>query len=75
MAETPGAGDTVDRPPAHMKKTTLKLKRTNSQRKRDALIAAGVAPSRFGQRKPAQPHRDRKFEAARGERKHKTGWE
>jgi hypothetical protein len=58
-----------------MKRPLIKLKRTNAQRKRDALIAAAVAPSRFGKRMPAQPHRDRKHEAARGERKHKKGWE
>ena len=57
-----------------MNRSVIKLKRTNVQRKRDALITAGVAPSGFGKRKPAQPHRDRKHEAARGERKHKKRW-
>ncbi len=58
-----------------MRKQTVRLQRTPAQRKRDALIAAGVAPSRFGKRKPTQPHRDRKREAVRGERKHRKEWE
>lgn len=58
-----------------VKKSVTKLKRTNAQRRRDALVAAGVAPSRFGLRKPAQAHRDRKREKARGQRKHKKSWE
>ena len=58
-----------------MKKQTVRLPRTPAQRKRDALIAAGVAPSSFGKRKPAQLHRDRKREAARGERKHRKAWQ
>ncbi len=41
--------------------------RTNAQR--NALLAAGIAPSRDSQRKPPQPHRDSKHAAARGERK------
>ncbi len=31
-----------------MKRSAIKLERTNVQRKRDALIAAAVAPSGFG---------------------------
>ncbi|MHB1540057.1 MAG: hypothetical protein ACYCV6_10935 [Steroidobacteraceae bacterium] len=58
-----------------MKHTRIKLQPTPAQRKRDALVRAGIAPSRFGRRKPAQPHRDRKREAARGERKHGKDWE
>lgn len=58
-----------------MNKDTPKLKRGNAQRKRDALVHAGIAPSRFGKRKPAQVHRDRKREATRGARKHKKRWE
>ena len=58
-----------------MRKTRIKIKRSNVVRKREALIAAGVAPSHFGKRKPGQPHRDRKHEAARGERKHKGIWD
>ena len=58
-----------------MRKQTVRLKRTQAQRKRDALIAAGVAPSAFGKRKPTQPHRDRKREAASGGRKHRKEWE
>ena len=43
-----------------MKKIRVTIARPNAQRKREALIAAGVAPSQFGRRA-----------AARGERKHK----
>ena len=57
-----------------MKKARIRIPRTNAQRKRDALPAAGVAPSQFGRRAVAQPHRDRKQAAARGERKHKRPW-
>ena len=57
-----------------MKKIRIRIVRPNAQRKREALIAAGVAPSQFGRRAAAQPHRDRKQAAARGERKHKRPW-
>ncbi len=58
-----------------MTRVRVKIPRTHAQRRRDALIAAGVAPSGFGKRKAAQPHRDRKHAAARGERKHKRPWD
>jgi len=55
-------------------KLHIAVSRSNGERRRGALIAAGVAPSSFGQRRASRPHRDRKKEAARGERKHKTAW-
>lgn len=58
-----------------MKSSRTKIPRNNGQRKREALLAAGIAPSQFGKRKPAQPHRDRKHEAARGQRKHNGDWD
>lgn len=58
-----------------MTKVRIKIPRTPAQRKRDALIAAGVAPSQFGKHKAGQPHRDRKRAAVRGERKHKRPWD
>ena len=58
-----------------MTKVRVKILRTQAQRKRDALIAAGIAPSGFGKRKAAQAHRDRKRAGARGERRHKRPWD
>ncbi len=58
-----------------MKQARIKSQRTPAQRKRDALVRAGIAPSRFGRRQSVQPHRDRKREAARGERKHGKDWQ
>jgi hypothetical protein len=58
-----------------MRAARAKTRRSNEQRKGDALVAAGIAPSRFGKRKPGQPHRDRQHAAARGERKHKRPWD
>ena len=58
-----------------MKQARIKSQRTTAQRKRDALVRAGIAPSRFGRRQSVQPHRDRKREAARGERKHGKDWQ
>lgn len=55
-------------------KLHIEVSRTNGERRRDALIAAGVAPSGFGQRKASRAHRDRKKADARGERKHKAVW-
>lgn len=55
-------------------KLHMEVSRTNGQRRRDALIAAGFAPSNFGQRKASRPHRNRKKAEARGERKHKGTW-
>lgn len=55
-------------------KLQIEVSRSNSDRRRDSLIAAGVAPSSFGQRKASHVHRDRKKALARGERKHKTAW-
>lgn len=52
-----------------------KIERNNSDRRRDALVAAGIPPSSFGRIKGGQAHRDRKKELARGERKHKGRWE
>lgn len=57
-----------------MKTQTIHLNLSNSDRRRDALIAAGIAPSGFGQRRASRPHRDRKAAVARGERKHKNAW-
>lgn len=57
-----------------MKRAVISKKGRNVQRKRDALVAAGVAPSQFGKRKATQPHRDRKHAVARGARKHKRPW-
>ncbi len=59
-----------------MTRTRIKLTRPAAQRRRDALVRAGIAPSGFGRKKPAQPHRDRKREAARGEGKNnRRDWE
>mgnify|MGYP001152549404 CR=1 FL=1 len=52
----------------------ITIPRSNAERRRDALVAAGVSPSAFGQRRASRPHRDRKKALARGERKHKTPW-
>jgi len=48
--------------------------RTSAERKRAAPVAAGVAPSPFGRRRPAQPHCGRASVAVRGERKHPWPW-
>lgn len=52
----------------------LEVKRSNGERRRDALADAGIAPSSFGHRAASQKHRDRKRATARGERKHKNSW-
>lgn len=57
-----------------VKKKPICVQRSNGERRQDALVAAGIAPSNFGHRKASQPHRDRKKALARGERKHKTPW-
>jgi len=57
-----------------VKKSVIKLKRANVQRKRDAQVEASVALSRFGKRKPEQANRDRKRKAARDKREHQRHW-
>lgn len=56
-------------------KLQITVSRSNGERRREALAAAGIAPSSFGHRKASRPHRDRKKAAARGERKHKARWD
>jgi hypothetical protein len=57
-----------------MKTIKLEIEFSNSDRRRKALVNAGVAPSTFGFRVASQAHRDRKAASRRGERKHKSPW-
>jgi hypothetical protein len=57
-----------------MKTIKLEIQFSNADRRRKALVTAGVAPSTFGFRAASQAHRDRKAASRRGERKHKTAW-
>jgi hypothetical protein len=54
--------------------TKIKVALTNGERRRKALVEAGIAPSAFAQRAASQTHRDRKAALRRGERKHKNAW-
>ena len=47
---------------------------TQGERVRRSLVAAGIAPSSFGQRIASQAHRDRRAAERRGDRKHKQPW-
>jgi hypothetical protein len=58
-----------------MKTVKLQITFTNGERRRKALVNAGVAPSAFGFRAASRTHLDRKAAERRGDRKHKKNWD
>lgn len=50
----------------------LTVKLSQSMLKRSALVAQGLDPVAWGQRKASQPHRSRRADAQRGIVKHKA---
>ena len=55
-------------------KLHIEIEQSVGQRRRAALVSAGIAPSRFAQKISGRVHKDRKAATRRGERKHKTPW-
>lgn len=55
-------------------KIRIEVEHSASDRRRAALVSAGVAPSHFGKKIPGRVHKDRKAASRRGERKHKAPW-
>jgi hypothetical protein len=50
----------------------ITIKLTQAMLKRDALLAQGISPQAYGQRKTSQPHRNRRADVRRGIVKHKA---
>lgn len=55
-------------------KISLRIELSDEQRRRAALVSAGIAPSKFGERLSSRTHKDRKAALRRGDRKHKSPW-
>lgn len=56
------------------RKLTLKVQATDTERRRQALVAAGIAPSLFAKTPKPQVHRDKKKELKLGKVKHRAPW-